>query len=177
MASQTKEQKAEHKARKEVTGSYPLTKAAAAVVLLQAGEVDREFFIDLLTGFLAAARTSVAVAVEKMLATVYLLEPVGFVPRDYSERDRASLETVLGDGQAATTSVRVQTFVSATLDQATRDFQIELGKIHGATHWTWTVLNRSEACDDCLAKDGNIFPIDSYMFDHPHCECYPQMQF
>lgn len=158
-------------AREEIVRQYPQRKMAAAATLYAASEIDKEFFLTICTDFLTAARTAVAVKVEALLSVMYLLEPIGYLPRDFSGRDRASLETVIEYGDRL--PERVQNFTLITLEQFSRDAQIELGKIHGATHWRWKT-NR-DSCDECAIKRNRVFPISQMQEDHPFCDCTSQL--
>lgn len=162
-------------ARDDIADEYPLAKIVAAVTLLQAGKITEEFFVSLVVDLLRAARVAVAVKVDALIAVLHELQPIGFVPRDFASRDRASLETVMGNATDARLSARLQSFAASTLEQATRDFHLEIGRGQGATHWRWRTAGPT--CDECSPRRGKVFIIDEPFSDHPNCNCYAELIF
>lgn len=168
-------QKKEIEARDAISQEYSLPKIAAAVVLLQAERISEDDFVAIVVNLLRAARIAVAVKVDVMLSLIHDLQPVGYVPQDFADRDEASLRTVLGRADDVKLSARAQSFTANTLSQAARDFRLEIGKQHGATHWRWRTVR--DSCSECKGKRGQVFPIDVPFQDHPNSDCYPELIF
>lgn len=148
---------------------------SAAIVTLwqqvQADYLPRADFFDLAVTLLHVARSTVAVLVSQLLADARPEQPIqGSAPHDYSERDRASLETVTED--ADTAEERLENFVTATLEQYSRDELLDVAADYGATGWVWRT--DGEPCDYCRDREGTEYDMGTEFRDHPHCDCYPE---
>ena len=146
---------------------------AAIVALWQQVEADlpRADFFDLALTLLHIARSAVAVMVSQVLADMHPEQPIqGSTAHDFSERDRASLTTCTEDPETA--EDRLENFVTATLEQYSRDELLDIAADYGATGWVWRT--DAEPCDYCRDREGTEYDITEPFRDHPHCDCYPE---
>lgn len=150
--------------------------APTAAILAAWGQVESDYlpradFLTLAANLLHIARSQVSLAVGVILARMQPQHPVvGPVVKDYQERDQASLQTVTEDTDAA--AERIERFVTATLEQYSRDEVLDIASDYGATGWIWRT--DAEPCEYCADREGNEYGIEETFRDHPNCDCYPE---
>lgn len=140
----------------------------------QDGALTEEKFISLAAQRLSIARIVITSIVEAAIARQRPLEPiVGRGADSFTDRDESSLATVIEDSDDA--EMRIERFVSATLEEYTRDEIIDIAADYGATSWIWRT--DGDSCDYCQAREGTEFGLDVLFKDHPNCNCYPEPVF
>lgn len=159
----------------EAKTAAPTDLAARLYAAYVAGRIDRETFTLGVLAALHVARSAVAIRAEVALlewlaAHGLTAHALGIVPPDYSERDAASLETVLDNTDTAET--RLERFVSATVEQYARDAVLDAAAQREASGWIWRTSG--ESCDYCRPREGRRYEVTDTFRDHPGCDCYPE---
>lgn len=151
-----------------------MTRAAVlanrAAVALSLGLLSPAALVAFLVAVLAAQRSRMAVDVETDLVRRLGTEPLGLWLSDLTERDTKSIETVLKDLQPVLGEPDSLTALIEAVEQDDRQrLATKAMKIHKVTHYRF--VSGSDACDKCLADNGNIYPVTVHPSHHPHCNC------
>lgn len=152
----------------------PVATIAALWAQVEAGDLDLENFFSTACQSLHLARVIVTSVVESLIARERPDAPViGAGADDYTERDRASLETVTSEPEQA--DMRLRRFVASTISQYAADELISIGAEYGSTAWRWVTVG--DNCEFCDSRDGLEFELSEERRTHMTCDCEVELIF